>query len=614
MDFREVLQGVKDNLSTDMIKSKIERDLGLTEVCGKYVCWLHNDNAKNPNMSYDKERGRFYCFRCGGSYDLFEHYQSHYGLSFIDATKKIADDFNMGITYEAEKPKKTPKQVERKVGKALEYIHKRGISDKTLNRCGVAYDDKSVHFLYYNLNGTHEATKSRAGRKFEKGEKKSFYWDGETKALYNMHNADTEKPLVIVEGEFDCLALIEAGYSNTVSLKDGAGSKGWIEAHYDWLQSFKEITLWFDNDEAGIKAMNSASKRLDNCTKVVYTQNANDINEVLLRHGACEVLRQLKNAKLLDVEQTITPKQIEDFNVYEAEKVKTGITILDKTITGLVMGCLNIITGYNGSGKSTLINQICVAEAIEQGFKTFIFSGELTHSNLKYWLYSTLVNECDIEECQTTDGVAYHKVSQLAKEKIGDWLDDKLYIYDSDDYSQSSILSVMRKLIKRKGVKVFVLDNLMTIDLENNRNELQAQKEFVKELKKIAKEFDVLIHLVAHPRKPQEAGQKLNKFDVAGSGDITNLADYVLGIHRTTKDDLERYEEELAKAEKENREPKLHHPKDASITLFKDRPTGTGDVEATLWFSKKRKRFYLCDTDLFKCYSYDLEEQERLPF
>jgi twinkle protein len=45
-----------------------------------------------------------------------------------------------------------------------------------------------------------------------------------------------------------------------------------------------------------------------------------------------------------------------------------------------------MIVGINGSGKSTIINQILVAEAIEQGYQTFIFSGELTKQALKSWI------------------------------------------------------------------------------------------------------------------------------------------------------------------------------------------------------------------------------------
>jgi twinkle protein len=70
-------------------------------------------------------------------------------------------------------------------------------------------------------------------------------------SLYNMDKVDVTKPLLIVEGYNDCLACIEAGYTNVVSIPGGADDDNWIRFNYSWLEQFEEITLWFDNDNAG---------------------------------------------------------------------------------------------------------------------------------------------------------------------------------------------------------------------------------------------------------------------------------------------------------------------------------------------------------------------------
>lgn len=607
MDLKKIVSEIKSSLSSNAIKEKIETDLGLVEKGRKYVCFLHSDSSKNPNMSFNNEKKNFHCFRCSGTYDIFDHYMQYHNINFLDATRKIIDDFSLNIDIGIERAKRQQEDIKKHnepTNKVLDYLHARGFSDSTIRHVGLAMDNNNVVFEYYNQYGDLEANKYRPAKKYKSGESKQFWWKGETDALYNMQNVDITKPLVICEGEFDCIALIEAGYKNAVSPKAGAKSYDWIDKNWEWLQQFDEITVWYDNDNAGKEGMKNISSRLDNCTKAVYCTIANDINEVLVRFGKEEVIKQLNQAVELNVEKVITASQIEDFNVYEAEKIKTGIPMLDANILGYVMGSVVIVTGYNGSGKSTIINQMCIAESLRQGYKVFAFSGELTPSNFKYWLYSTLSDDEDLIESTSFDGSKYFKLKTTISQQITEWIDDKLFLYNDLDYSQKTILSTMEKLAKRKGVRVFIIDNLMKVELDSNeKNELIAQKKFVNSLKSFAIKYNAVVHLVAHPRKPQE-GRKLDKFDVAGSADITNLADYVIGIHRTSKEEKEKYELEKEKSINKGVPMTIPNPKDASISLFKDRPTGSGEKEATLWFDKKRKRFYLNTSELDKHYGY----------
>lgn len=602
MDFKQKVEEIKRAISSDAVRSRIESDLGLVEKNKMYVCFLHSDSSKSPNMSYDANKKDFHCFRCGGHYNMIDHYMDYYGLGFADAAQKIVDDFNLNIDLglKKEPPKAPPVKHMAPTNKVMGYIQLRGISEHTVNHMGLKMDGNNVVFEYYDQYGTHEANKYRPAKKMANGEKNKYFWKGDSNSLYNMHNIDVTKSLVICEGEFDCIALVEAGFKNVVSPKSGAKSQDWIDKNWDWLQQFDEITLWFDNDNAGLEGVKTVSTRLDNCTKIVYCTIAKDINEVLVRFGKEEVIKQLDSAVDVEVNGVLTASQIENFNVYEAEKIKSGIRLIDANILGYVNGSLVVITGYNGSGKSTLINQMCIAEPLSQGHKVFCFSGELTPSNFKFWLYSTIADSEDLIESTSFTGNKYYKINPVMEHQITEWIDDKLFLYNKADCTQESLLSVMDQLAKRKGVKVFVIDNLMKIELEpKEKNELVAQKKLVNALKMFAIKYNAVVHLVAHPRKPQD-GKRLDKFDVSGSSDITNLADYVIGVHRATREEKEQYEAQQARANANT----LPNPRDASITLFKDRPTGSSEKEASLYFDKVRKRFYLSESDLNKHYGY----------
>lgn len=114
----------------------------------------------------------------------------------------------------------------------------------------------------------------------------------------------------------------------------------------------------------------------------------------------------------------------------------------------------------------------------------------------------------------------------------------RVHVYSNeDDLRAKSLLTKMEELAKRYGTKNFVLDNLMMIDLECSEYELnKKQKEFVLSLKTFARKFNSVIHLIAHPRKT-DVIRRLTKLDVAGSGDITNLSDYVISIHRVSEEE-----------------------------------------------------------------------------
>ena len=125
----------------------------------------------------------------------------------------------------------------------------------------------------------------------------------------------------------------------------------------------------------------------------------------------------------------------------------------------------------------------------------------------------------------------------------------------------------MKQLATRLGVKVFVIDNLMVIE-SNVKEELKAQSEVVKKLKNFAKKYNCIVHLVAHPRKSMN--EEITKDDVAGTANITNLADYVTTIERNFKEDREY---------------------DAKLSILKNRHTGINTC-TTLKFDSDRKRFY----------------------
>ena len=571
MELKRIVEDIKSQINSEEVKNRIAADLGLNLKSNKCRCFIHKSNSDTV-MSFDKEAKRFKCFSCGQSYDIFNHYQEYYNLNFIDCVKAIIKDFNLNIELLIDKSERKAKKAPTKHNpyneKVLSYCNKRRISKSTVDYVGVKENEGNVVFEYRNELGEHIANKYRFTSKTAKV-KMMFEKDTNINTLFNMDKINISEPLVITEGEFDCLAVIEAGYKNAVSIPSGVNSTNkWIETNWTFLEQFNEIILWFDNDEPGLKGVREASSRLtNNIVKIVKCTTANDINELLAKEGKQAVLEHIRKASVPLVEGVATFDMIEDFDIYEAEKLELGIRRMDYDILGMVFGSLNILSGRNGAGKSTILNQIYLGEAIRQGYKCFLFSGELVAGNVKEWLIRTLANEEDLVTYTSKNNMNYKRVSIESRKKIVNNIKDKIYLYDNDDYNIDFILTKMKQLATRLGVKVFVIDNLMVIE-SNVKEELKAQSEVVKKLKNFAKKYNCIVHLVAHPRKSMN--EEITKDDVAGTANITNLADYVTTIERNFKEDREY---------------------DAKLSILKNRHTGINTC-STLKFDSDRKRFY----------------------
>ena len=578
MDIKKIRGDIQNQINAEEVKNIIASDLNIKlDKSNKCLCFKHKED--NPSMSYDSKGKTFRCFSCGATYNIVDHYMEYHNKAYIEAIKSIVKDFNIStdklIIKTERKPIKAPTIYKNDISKAKEYINKRCISESTLKYADVKEDNKgNIVFVYKNELGEHITNKYRPARKINKDKKELKMWfESETNinTLYLMDKADITKPLVICEGEFDALSLIESGYKNSVSVPTGCKSTEWITTNWTWLEQFEEVILWYDNDEAGKEGVKEVFNRLPNkVVKVVYSDICNDINELLFKYGKLAVLKQLEKASIPLVDGVKSTKQISTFNIYEAETIQLGINKIDDNIIGLPLGSLNVITGRTGEGKSTILNQFFIGESIRQGYKVFLFSGELTESNAKGWLLDTLANKEDLLEFTSKKGYKYKKLSSSAVSRIDDFLEDKFYLYTEEDYSINAIISKMEIMAKRYGVKVFCIDNLMVTE-NDEKEELRNQTEIVKKLKSFAKKYNCIVHLVAHPRKAQNGQMGLDKSDISGSANITNLADYVMIVQRI-------YEEDGT-------------DKHTELTINKDRYMGCNG-KVYLLFDKDRRRFY----------------------
>ena len=270
--------------------------------------------------------------------------------------------------------------------------------------------------------------------------------------------------------------------------------------------------------------------------------------------------------------------------------LETGFKDLDALLGGLVYGSLTVLTGEPSSGKSTLLNQI-VAQNIMNGHRCMLYSGELTDFNVLQWFMRAVANPSDLQEFKGKVG-SYYDVTSHGEYSIRQWIKNKLFIYSEDSRSSVDNISVsIEYLARTKDVKLFVLDNMMTVD-NSGLEELDKQKRLAKKLKSLARKYRICIILVAHPKKKGDK-DKYHMHDVSGASEVVNLADYELILTRNIKVDSNTNDvSDITK-----------------IGILKNRTTGKQGISRRLNFDDMRKRFWIDDRDKIKDYGYDKVDQ-----
>ena len=215
--------------------------------------------------------------------------------------------------------------------------------------------------------------------------------------------------------------------------------------------------------------------------------------------------------------------------------IKSGLSALDRIIQGLFDGQLIVVTGKRGQGKSTFASNI-LSNALDQGRNIFAYSGELPDYHFRNWLDLQIAGVQNIDATKNEWGDFTYTLRESAAQKLSAFYQGRAYIYDNsaipqDCRLQDNLLASVRYAADELNCSVILIDNIMTaVDMLDN-DAYAIQSDFVKRLKALAAEKNLIILLIAHPRKTKNGEEFVND-DVSGSGDITNLADIVLSYSR----------------------------------------------------------------------------------
>src|SRR5206468_8109497 len=133
------------------------------------------------------------------------------------------------------------------------------------------------------------------------------------------------------------------------------------------------------------------------------------------------------------------------------------------------------------------------------------------------------------------------------------------------------------------GVTHMVIDSLLKCGIAPD--DYAGQKNFVDSLCSLARDTDLHIHLVHHARKSEKESNVPDKFDLKGAGEITDLVDNVLIVHRNKAKEADLRKELTP----EKRETVLAQADTVLICAKQRHYTWEGTVK--LWFDPASLQF-----------------------
>ena len=421
----------------------------------------------------------------------------------------------------------------------------RCISEDTAKKYGVRHvvsaDNKVSQHIYPYFNGNEVV-----GTKTRFVDNKNFAFAGtyEGTGLFGeqLFRNTGGKYLTIVEGECDAMAAYELMQSKwaCVSLKRGAsGAVKDIRESIEFVESFENVVICFDNDKAGIDAAKKVARILKPGKAKIVTlpTGCKDANDML---------RQKKFQAFMSAwweARTYTPSGIMDLSAQKSEwlhrETKESIAYpwegLNKKLYGMRKGELITLTGGTGLGKSSVTRE------------------------LEHWLIKNTEDNVGIvalEEnwLRTADGIISIEANdrvylnerrdQYTEEQLNNLFDKvipkgRVFIHahlGATDIEE--IFSKLRYIIVGCECKWVIVDHLhMLVNVMDGGDERRGIDMLMNRLRSLVEETGVGMILVSHLRraagdKGHENGVEVSLSHLKGSAGIAQLSDCVIALER----------------------------------------------------------------------------------
>jgi twinkle protein len=379
------------------------------------------------------------------------------------------------------------------------------------------------------------------GAKFRTVEKRFSSSVGVTRGLYNEDDLGRlfDLPVVICEGEIDCLSVMQSGFERAVSVPDGWTAQGnkieALVAAEDLLRKSPFVIVAGDADEAGESLPRVIANILKghDVRRAKWPDGCKDPNDVLVKHGEGALATCLNAATRIDP----PGGHITGFSdlppLSDRRVLRIGENPFDWAVA-LELGAMSVWTGTPGSGKSTFLTwaaeRISVSEDIRVGIMAFE-----THPH-------TIRDQLSL----IRTGRDFASLDGESRQRLLAHLDAKFRLVhvtmeDQAEQHLAWLETMVSTLALRDQCKLIIVDPWN--ELEHLPEKGESMTQYVnfatKFIRQMAERLEVHIALVAHPKKmPTEGHPRApTGYDIADSAAFFNKPSLGLTVHQETRKD-----------------------------------------------------------------------------
>jgi archaellum biogenesis ATPase FlaH/5S rRNA maturation endonuclease (ribonuclease M5) len=353
--------------------------------------------------------------------------------------------------------------------------------------------------------------------------------------------------LFFVEGEADCVAMLNQGIAGTVGVPGANHKKASWLALIDKAAP-KKMYMLYDTDKVGQAAAKEMATRIDIakvCNIVLppfetelpdgTKKDGKDINEWFRSGHTLEEFRLLvEAARPFEVAGVTSLGGALQRLVDELEGTVVATTGLDspwpslnKRMGKLQFGDMIGILADAKQGKSSLsLNWL--EYLVNQGHSGLFYCLEMTASRLARKWVSHVMQVPDSMD----DDTKRIKIEDIraAMDMAAKREADMLFGFTNVPNPKDEVFDVIRQAVRRYGIKVVVFDNLQML----SRSEANATAELnilSKKFKALAMELDILLILIVQPNRVGD-NVIVSSRNVAGSSAVEKDVDTMICLHR----------------------------------------------------------------------------------